>query len=115
MTKLEQLIAKRDQLDAEIRELETEESENRCPIQKTQSEIVELLKENGITFSNDEDDFPHGAGCILPGNVYNNIHINVDNSVRVSNTYHRTTNVDTTVAGGDSALSFVGKFIEGLF
>lgn len=106
MTTLEELIAKRDQLNREIDQI--------------QSASAEYAPTTTVPYQND-----YGISTITRSGLLNpqmldnnrsvNINITIDNSTRTRTETTRRTDIDTNLAGGDSALGLLGGLLGKIF
>ena len=106
MTTLEELIAKRDHLNREIEQIQSASAE--CASTTT------VPYQNGYDLSNIvRSDLL--SPQMLDNNRSVNINITIDNSSRTKNESIRHTDVDTNLAGGDSALGLLGGLLGKIF
>ena len=105
MTTLEELIAERDRLNREIEELQSISAEYAptatVPYQNDYG--VSNLIRSGI------------SPQMLDNNRSVNINITIDNSTRTRTETTRRTDIDTNLAGGDSALGLLGGLLGKIF
>ena len=106
MTKLDELIAKRNELDKEIERLR-EASEEYAPTVVDEKPLSKLTQQPTFPRYWLENDAP------ISISITNSI--NVDNSVRTSTTTNKHTDVDTTLTCGDSAIGMLGNLLGKLF
>ena len=99
MSKLNELIAKRNEIDEEIRR-------ERKLAEMAESELIAT------------DEYSRGSGIggvinVSPSISVGNIAVSVDESVRTN--YNKTTTIDTKLASGDSALSSLSGLFGNFF
>lgn len=97
MSKLNELIAKRNEIDEEIRR-------ERKLAEMAESELIAT------------DEYSRDSGSVInvsPSISVGNIAVSVDESVRTN--YNKTTTIDTKLASGDSALSSLSGLFGNFF
>lgn len=107
MKTLEELIAQKEKLEREIEMIKSSSSEFAPTIVEPNS-IGKSLRElaGGMTSVPSAMDDYHGTISI---------NVSIDNSVRTDSSSIRETNIDTNLAGGDSALGMLGGLLGKIF